>query len=79
MNSTNITVKGRQINLILHKNDNDYISLTDMAKFKNSDDPRYVIQNWMKTRFTVDFMGIWEQIHNPNFNRVEFDTVNSFS
>ena len=45
-----------------------------MAKFKNTDDPRYVIQNWMKTRFTVDFLGIWEQIYNNNFNRVEFDT-----
>jgi len=45
-----------------------------MAKFKNIDDPRYVIQNWMKTRFTIDFLGIWEQIYNDNFNRVEFDT-----
>ncbi|OGI35436.1 MAG: DNA-binding protein, partial [Candidatus Moranbacteria bacterium RIFOXYA2_FULL_43_15] len=53
----------------------DYISLTDIARYKNADDPRFVIQNWMKTRYTVDFLGFWEQIHNENFNRVEFDTV----
>lgn len=52
----------------------DFISLTDIAKYKNAEDPRFAIQNWMKTRYTVDFLGIWEGIHNPNFNRVEFDT-----
>ena len=40
----------------------DFISLTDIAKHKNADDPRFVIQNWMRTRFTVEFLGIWEQI-----------------
>ena len=52
----------------------DYISLTDIAKYRNADDPRFVIQNWMRTRFTVEFLGIWEQLNNPDFNRVEFDT-----
>lgn len=55
-------------------NENDYISLTDMARYKNSDDPRFVVQNWMKTRYTVEFLGTWEILHNINFNRVEFDT-----
>ena len=55
-------------------NENDYISLTDMAKYKNSADPRFVIQNWMKTRYNVDFLRIWEQMYNANFNRVEYDT-----
>ena len=55
-------------------NENDYISLTDMAKYKNSADPRFVIQNWMKARFTVEFLGSWEILYNPNFKRVEFDT-----
>lgn len=73
MNNQKINVKGTEI-IIFQKNDNDYISLTDIAKSKNSDDPRFVIQNWMKTRYTVDFLGIWEEIHNSNFNRVEFDT-----
>ena len=49
---------------------NDYISLTDIAKFKNADDPRFVIQNWMRTRPSIDFLGLWEVLNNPNFNRV---------
>jgi hypothetical protein len=53
----------------------DFICITDIAKYKNSDDPRFVIQNWMKTRATVEFLGIWEIINNKDFNRVEFDTV----
>ncbi|MCX6808923.1 MAG: KilA-N domain-containing protein [Candidatus Berkelbacteria bacterium] len=58
-------------------NEKDYISLTDMARYKNSNDPRFAIQNWMKTRYTVDFLGLWEQMHNSDFNRVEFDTFKS--
>jgi len=52
-----------------------YISLTDIAKKKNSDEPRFVIINWLRNRNTVEFLGIWEKIYNPNFNRVGFDTV----
>jgi len=68
-----INVKNTEI-VLFQKNQLDYISLTDIARYKNADDPRFVIQNWMKTRYTVDFLGFWEQIHNENFNRVEFDT-----
>lgn len=57
----------------------DYISLTDIAKFKNADDPRFVIQNWMRTRSSIEFLGIWELLNNPDFNRVEFDTVKNQS
>jgi ABC-type dipeptide/oligopeptide/nickel transport system ATPase subunit len=53
----------------------DYISLTDIAKHRNADDPRFIIQNWMRTRSTVEFLGIWEFLNNPNFNRVEFEAV----
>jgi hypothetical protein len=60
-------------------NREDYICITDIAKYKNSDDPRFVIQNWMKTRSTVEFLGIWEIINNADFNRVEFDTVKNES
>lgn len=59
---------------ILQVANEDYISLTDIARRKNPTEPRFVVQNWMKTRFTVEFLGIWEQIHNPTFNCVEFDT-----
>ncbi|PWW81278.1 DNA-binding protein [Prosthecochloris marina] len=57
----------------------DYISLTDIAKYRNADDPRFIIQNWMRTRFTVEFLGIWEQLHNTDFNRVEFEAVKNES
>ena len=52
---------------------------TDIAKHKNADDSRFVIQNWMRTRFTVEFLGIWEQLNNPDFNRVEFEAVKNES
>lgn len=57
----------------------DFISLTDIAKYKNADDPRFVIQNWMRTRFTMEFLGIWEYLNNPDFNRVEFEAVKNES
>jgi len=57
----------------------DYISLTDIAKRKNADDPRFVIQNWMRTRYTMDFLGIWEYLNNSDFNRVEFEAVKNES
>lgn len=81
--SSKIIVKDITINFI-SKNGSDYLSLTDMAKSKNAEFPADVVKNWLKTRFTIDFMGIWEQMHNPNFNVVEFDRfknqagVNSF-
>lgn len=56
---------------------NEYISLTDIAKYRNADDPRYVIQNWMRNPDTVEFLGLWEMLHNANFNRVQFDAVKS--
>ncbi|MDW2921766.1 KilA-N domain-containing protein [Mesomycoplasma ovipneumoniae] len=53
---------------------NDYISLTDIARYKNKDEPRFVIQNWMRNRNTLEFIGLWEILNNKNFNRVQFDT-----
>ncbi len=52
-----------------------YISLTDIAKYKNVEDPRIVITNWLSTYSTIDFLAVWEEIHNPNFNRMEFQSV----
>lgn len=74
MKKKKIEIGNQLITVNLSEKENDYISLTDIARFKNVSDPRFAIQNWMKTRYTVDFLGIWEQIHNKNFNRVEFDT-----
>jgi hypothetical protein len=74
--STKIFVQGIEIIFLTNKQE-DFISLTDIAKVKNPDEPRYVVQNWMKTRFTVEFLGFWEILYNPNFNRVEFDAFKS--
>lgn len=74
MATQRISVKDTEI-LIFQSKEQDYISLTDIAKSKDSENPRFVIQNWMRTKFTVEFLGIWEIMHNPDFNRVEFDTV----
>ena len=53
----------------------DYISLTDMAKFKDSESTGIVIANWLTTKYTIQFMGAWEQAHNPNFNVMEFHNI----
>ena len=68
-----IIVQDTEITILSH-NDKDYISLTDMANGKQ-DESRVadVIKNWMRTRYTIEFLGTWEMIHNPNFKVVEFD------
>ena len=69
-----ISVLNREV-IITSIKEEDYISLTDIAKHRNEDDPRFIIQNWMRTRFTIEFLGIWEHLNNPGFNRVEFEAV----
>lgn len=71
-NST-VSAKGLEIRTILTTEDNDYLSLTDIAKYKNAEAPSDVIKNWLRLRNTIEYLGIWEQLHNPNFNPVEFD------
>lgn len=71
-----INANGTEISIITSaENQNDYISLTDIAKYKNPDDPRIVISNWMSSYSTIDFLATWESLYNPNFNRMEFQTV----
>ncbi len=65
-----IRVQGTSITIV-SKNNNDYISLTDMSKKFGGDD---LIYSWMRNRDTVEFLGIWEQIHNPEFKGGEFET-----
>ena len=60
-------------------NEEDYVSLTDIAKKVNEDEPRFVIQNWMRNKDTIDYLGLWEKIYNPNFNRVGFEAVKNAS
>ena len=61
-----ITVQNTSV-MIISINKNDYISLTDIAKYK-SDDPTAVIGNWMRNRNTIEYLGIWESLYNPNLN-----------
>ncbi|ERT63098.1 KilA-N domain-containing protein [Peptoniphilus sp. BV3AC2] len=77
INKEQISAKGFSIQIYTEDFKNDYISLTDIAKYKNTDDPRFVIQNWMRNRNTLEFIGLWEALNNPNFNRVQFDTFRS--
>lgn len=71
MNMAKITVKNTSVSVI-SANDNDYISLTDIAKYK-SDEPASVIGNWLRNRNTLEYLGIWESLYNPNFNLLEFE------
>lgn len=66
-----INVQNTEITVVSY-NEADYISLTDIAKFK-SDDPTAVIGNWMRNRNTVEYLGIWESLYNPGFNPIEFE------
>ena len=75
-----INANGTEISIIGNiADENAYISLTDVAKHKNSDDPRIVISNWMSSYSTIDFLAAWESLYNPDFNRMEFQTVRSES
>ena len=72
-----IHAKGIDIGIYTKDFENEYISLTDIAKYRNDNDPRFVIQNWMRNRNTVEFLAVWEELHNPDFNRVQFEAVRS--
>ena len=67
-----IHAKGTNIAVLSNGNSDDYISLTDIARYK-SDAPDDVIKNWMRNRDTIEFLGLWEQLNNPEFKPVEFD------
>jgi hypothetical protein len=69
---TNITVQGAAIAVIVVQNE-EYISLTDMARHRDTERTDYILQNWMRNRSTIEFMGLWESFHNPNFKPIEFD------
>jgi len=67
-----ITVLDKEITVsVLHEE--DYICITDIAKYKDAERTNYIIQNWLRNRNTIEFIGIWEHLNNPNFNPIEFD------
>jgi KilA-N domain len=67
-----INVQGTEI-VIVTTNDNEYISLTDIARYKDSEHTDDIIKNWMRNRNSIELLGFWEQLHNPDFKPVEFD------
>ncbi|WP_114908699.1 KilA-N domain-containing protein [Haemophilus haemolyticus] len=69
-----IEAKGFAIQIYTEDFKNDYISLTDIARYKNVYEPKDVVKNWLRVRDTIEFLGLWETIHNPNFKGVEFDS-----
>ncbi|HSH51152.1 MAG TPA: KilA-N domain-containing protein [Bacteroidales bacterium] len=79
-----IVVHGTEI-ILFQDNKEDYISLTDIARHRDKERSDYILQNWLRNRSTIEFIGLWEIFHNPDFNSIEFDGIknmagsNSFS
>lgn len=69
-----ITAKGFTIQVYTEDFRNDYVSLTDIARYKNKEEPKDVVKNWLRVKNTIEFLGLWESINNPNFKGVEFDS-----
>ena len=69
-----ITVKDIDVT-ILNLNEDDYISLTDIARIQNPFEPKDVVKNWMRQKNTIEYLGLWEKIYNPDFKGVEFDPL----
>ena len=72
--TTEIVVKENKVGILRVGNVN-YISLTDLAKYQNSSDPSFTVKNWLRRVTTIDYVGLWEQINNVDFNLVEFDQI----
>lgn len=70
-----IHAKDIDISVITSVQNEDYISLTDIARYRNSEFPSYVIQNWLRNKSTIEFLGLWEQLNNPVFNSIEFEAI----
>ncbi len=73
MKKDKISAKGFVIQIYTEDFENDYISLTDIAKFKNKEEPNVVVANWLRNYNTIEYLGLWEKLYNPNFNPLEFD------
>jgi hypothetical protein len=69
---TEILVQEHTVSVMRVGND-DYISLTDIAKYDNQEHPADVVKNWLRNKDTIEFLGLWEKINNNNFKLVEFD------
>lgn len=70
--TTKISVQEKEISF-LNQESGEFISLTDMAKYRNADEPFSIINNWMRSRNTIEFIGLWEKLNNPEFKPTDFD------
>ena len=70
---TEIDVINKKITILRIK-DSELISLTDIARYANPEEPKIPIQTWMRNKNVISFLGLWERIHNPNFKGIEFTT-----
>ena len=68
-----IEAKGFEIQIYTEDFKNDYISLTDIARYKSKEEPNVVVANWMRNFNTIEYLGIWEKLNNPEFNSLEFE------
>ncbi|WP_114792496.1 KilA-N domain-containing protein [Niabella yanshanensis] len=73
-----IHVKGLDI-VLYQDNQHDYISLTDIARYRDAERSDYILQNWMRNRSTIEFIGLWETFNNTGFNSIEFDGIKNMS
>ena len=67
-----ITVQGNSVSVV-SINNQDFISITDIAKHRNPDTPADIVKNWMRSKSTIEFLGLWEKLNNPDFKLVDFD------
>ncbi len=72
--ATQIKVKEVSVST-LKVNSADYISITDIARQKNPVEPKDLVKNWMRLKNTLEYLGLWEQLNNPNFKGVDFDPL----
>ena len=74
--TTIINVKENEIR-VMRVNDEDYISLTDLVRYKNPNNPSDVIKKWLSNYDSIEFLGLWEELSNENFNSAEFSQIKS--
>ncbi|MBN1673168.1 MAG: KilA-N domain-containing protein [Kiritimatiellae bacterium] len=67
-----VTVQGTPVTVMAQREE-DYISLTDMARHRDPERTDYIIQNWLRNRNTIEFLGTWERLNNPDFKPIEFE------
>jgi hypothetical protein len=67
-----LSIQGKDVTLVT-VNKKDYISITDIAKYRSSETPADIVKNWLRSRSTIELLGLWEKLYNPDFKLVEFD------